>query len=227
MSIADLDRVWILVEVFERQSAWVKPGQKADVELDYLPGERLTGTVDYVYPELDPKTRTLKVRLRFENVSESLRPNMFARVTIYGTATPPVVHVPLEALIRGGAVNRVVLALDDGRFKPQPVEVGIEAGDRIEIRSGIAAGDRVVTSGQFLIDSESNLGTALARLGNAEGDTTDGEPPDHEAMDHSGHDMGAMPSEDVEAGAADHSGHDNSAMQHEHPADDSEPESQQ
>ena len=82
MSVARLDRVWVLAEVFERQSAWVEPGQTATVELDYLPGKLLRGTVDYVYPELDPKTRTLKVRLRFDNEGETLRPNMFARVTI-------------------------------------------------------------------------------------------------------------------------------------------------
>jgi Cu(I)/Ag(I) efflux system membrane fusion protein len=196
MSIADFDRVWVLVEVFERQSAWVKPGQRAEVELDYLPGERLTGTVDYVYPELDPITRTLKVRLRFENASESLRPNMFARVTLYGTETSPVVHVPLEALIRGGAINRVVLALGDGKFRVQPVEVGIEAGNRIEIRSGVTANDRVVTSGQFLIDSESNIETALARMGTPADDVLS-------EGDHSGH---AAPAEKA---PVDHSNHGN------------------
>lgn len=170
MSIADLDRVWVLVEVFERQAAWVKPGQRAEVVLDYLPGERWQGTVDYVYPELDQNTRTLKVRLRFDNPAETLRPNMFARVTIFGAETAPVVHVPQEVLIRGGAVNRVVLALGDGQFRAQPVEVGMEAGDRIEIRSGLSAGDRVVTSGQFLIDSESNIETALARMETPEDD---------------------------------------------------------
>lgn len=164
MSIAELDRVWVLVEVFERQAAWVKPGQRAEVELDYLPGERWQGTVDYVYPELDQKTRTLKVRLRFDNADEVLRPNMFARVTIFGTETGPVVHVPREALIRGGKVDRVVLALGEGRFRAQPVDIGIEAGDRIEIRQGVAQGDQVVTSGQFLIDSESNIDAALARM---------------------------------------------------------------
>ena len=168
MSIANLDRVWVLVEVFERQADWVKPGQPADVELDYLPGRQLTGVVDYVYPELDPKTRTLKVRLRFDNAAKVLRPNMFARVTLHGAPTADVVHVPQEALIRGGATNRVVLATGDGTFRVRPVEVGIEAGDQIEIRSGITAGDRVVTSGQFLIDSESNIGSALARMGAVE-----------------------------------------------------------
>ncbi len=194
MAIADLGRVWVLAEVFERQSAWVKPGQRADVELDYLPGKRLQSTVAYVYPELDPKTRTLKVRLRFDNVADVLRPNMFARVSIYGAQSEPVLHVPQAALIRGGTVNRVVLALADGKFRSQPVEVGIEAGDRIEIRSGITASDRVVVSGQFLIDSESNIETALARLGAPEDD-----PP--MAEDHSGH---SMPATDMPMDHAQH-----------------------
>lgn len=195
MSIADLDRVWVLVEVFERQAAWVKAGQRAEFELDYLPGERWQGTVDYVYPELDSQTRTLKVRLRFDNSAELLRPNMFARVTIHGTETPSVMHVPQEALIRGGAVNRVVLALGEGRFRAQPVQVGMESGDRIEIRSGVSAGDRVVTSGQFLIDSESNIDSALARIGESDANEIDNSehvtpaeaPP--ESKDHDGMEM--------------------------------------
>ena len=165
MAIATLDRVWVLAEVLERQAAWVEAGQLAEVELEYLPGQRLQGTVDYVYPELDRKTRTLKVRMRFNNEADLLRPNMFARVTIHGTETPAVVHVPRAALIRGGAIDRVVLALGKGRFRSQPVEIGIESGDRVEIRSGITAGDLIVTSGQFLIDSESNIEAELARMG--------------------------------------------------------------
>ena len=164
MSVADLDRVWILAEVFERQAAWVKSGHEAMVELDYLPGKLLYGTVDYVYPELDPQTRTLKVRLRFDNKTDELRPNMFARVTIRGDDTGEVVHVPREALIRGGTVDRVVMALGDGHFRAQPVEIGIESGGRVAIISGVSAGDRIVTSGQFLIDSESNIEAALSRM---------------------------------------------------------------
>ena len=105
MSIANLDRVWVLAEVFERQADWIQPGQRAEVELDYLPGKRLQGTVDYIYPELDLKTRTLKVRMRFDNKSDFFRPNMFARVTIHGTETSAAVHVPREALIRGGMTS--------------------------------------------------------------------------------------------------------------------------
>jgi len=164
MSIAKLDRVWVLAEVFERQAGLVVPGQHAEVELDYLPGRRWQGTVDYVYPELDPVTRTLKVRIRFANEGQALRPNMFARVTLLGNDSGSVVHVPREALIRGGSVDRVVLALGDGRFRSQVVETGIESGDRVAIRSGLAAGDVIVTSGQFLIDSESDIDSALRRM---------------------------------------------------------------
>ena len=173
MSVADLSKVWVIVEVFERQAAWVEPGQHAIVELDYLPGKAWQGTVDYVYPELDAKTRTLSVRIRFDNVDEVLRPNMFARVTIHGGSTEDVVHVDREALIRGGDVDRVVLALGEGRFRSQPVRTGIESGDRVAILDGIAVGDRVVISGQFLIDSESNIEAALSGMGESSEETAD------------------------------------------------------
>jgi len=191
MSVAELDKIWVLAEVFERQAAWVKAGQHAMVELDYRPAEVWHGTVDYVYPELDPKTRTLKVRLRFDNEAQTLRPNMFARVTILGESTGEVVHVPREALIRGGSVDRVVIALGEGRFKTQPVEIGIESGDRVEIRGGVSAGDLIVTSGQFLIDSESNIEAALSRMDDAGQpmEMDDAEQPTEETMDHSQHQM--------------------------------------
>jgi Cu(I)/Ag(I) efflux system membrane fusion protein len=179
MSIAELDRIWVLAEVFERQASWVTAGQHAMVELDYLPGQVWHGTVDYVYPELDPKTRTLKVRLRFDNADGVLRPNMFARVTIHGASTGEVVHVPREALIRGGAVDRVVIALGDGRFRSQPVMVGTESGDRVAILEGVSAGDPIIVSGQFLIDSESNIESALSNM----------EQQVPEPEDHSQHDV--------------------------------------
>jgi len=164
MSIAQLDQVWIVAEVFERQSAWVEPGQRAVVELDYLPDLSLEGTVDYVNPELDPKTRTLKVRLRFNNEGARLLPNMFARVTIEGRAIPNIVHVPREAVVRGGASNRVVVDMGDGMFESRQVLVGIESGDRVAIRRGVKEDERVVVSAQFLIDSESNIDSAMERL---------------------------------------------------------------
>ncbi len=204
MSIAELDKVWVLAEVFEREAAWVRPGQMAMVELDYLPGKMWHGTVDYVYPELDPKTRTLKVRIRFDNEDEMLRPNMFARVTIHAEATGPVVHVPREAVIRGGNFDRVVVALGEGRFRSRPVTLGIESDDRVAIRSGLKAGEEIVVSGQFLIDSESNIEAALGRMDSSGDDTQD----DHEPMDHSQMDHGEDTEEPVmqhDHGEMDHS----------------------
>ena len=164
MSIAQLDQVWVVAEVFERQSAWVEPGQRAIVELDYLPGLQLEGTVDYVNPELDPQTRTLKVRLRFDNEGARLLPNMFARVVIEGRSIPNIVHVPREAVVRGGASNRVVVDMGEGMFESRKVLVGIESGDRVAIRRGVSENERVVVSAQFLIDSESNIDAALERM---------------------------------------------------------------
>jgi len=206
MSIAELDRVWVLAEVFERQAAWVKPGQHAMVQLDYVPGKTWHGAVDYVYPELDPQTRTLKVRIRFENEEQTLRPNMFARVTIFGEGTGPVVHVPREAVIRGGKFDRVVVDVGDGQFRSRPVTIGIESGDRIAIRAGLAAGERIVTSGQFLIDSESNIEAALANMAE----------PSAEAMQNGAADMSAQPMDheatDLPSEPMDHGAHDEMDM---------------
>jgi len=164
MSVAQLDKVWVVAEVFERQSAWVEPGQQAAVELDYLPGTTLRGTVDYVNPELDPRTRTLKVRLRFDNEGAKLLPNMFARVVIEGAPVKNIVHVPREAVIRGGSSSRVVVDIGGGRFESRKVLIGIESGDRVAIRRGLKEDERVVVSAQFLIDSESNVESALERM---------------------------------------------------------------
>ena len=164
MSLADLSSVWLLAEVFESQADWVKLGQPADVRLSYLPGRTWKGKVEYIYPSLDTKTRTLKVRLRFDNPDESLKPNMYAELTIYGGPKDDVVMVPREALIRTGRESRVVLAEGEGRFRPRSVVAGMESGDWVEILSGLEPGERVVTSGQFLIDSEAGLKASLARM---------------------------------------------------------------
>jgi Cu(I)/Ag(I) efflux system membrane fusion protein len=218
MSIAELDKVWVLAEVFEREAAWVKPGQMAMVELDYLPGKMWHGTVDYVYPELDPKTRTLTVRIRFDNEDEMLRPNMFARVVIHGEDTGPVVHVPREAVIRGGTIDRVVVALGDGRYRSRPVTLGIESHDRVAIRSGLEAGEEIVVSGQFLIDSESNIEAALARMDAEDDDMRhDHSPMDHGEMDHETMDHSETGEDQMDHGEMDQGQQgEKSEMQHDH-----------
>ena len=164
LSLADLSSVWLLAEVFESQADWVATGQPAEVQLSYVPGKVWEGKVEYIYPSLDQKTRTLKVRLRFDNPDEELKPNMFANVVVHGGAKPDVLAIPREALIRTGQQDRVILSIGDGRYQQRQVVAGIESGDWVEIKSGLQAGDMVVTSGQFLIDSEASLKASLQRM---------------------------------------------------------------
>ncbi|MFO7604330.1 MAG: efflux RND transporter periplasmic adaptor subunit [Gammaproteobacteria bacterium] len=164
ISMADLSTIWVLAEVFESQTAWVQQGQPVEIRVPYLPGQLWEGEVDYVYPILNPSTRTLKARLRFENPGEQLKPNMFAEVTIFGGAKTDVVVVPREAVIHTGKESRVILALGDGRYQPRRVRVGIESGDRVEVLEGLEAGEKVVVSGQFLIDSEASIKASLMRM---------------------------------------------------------------
>jgi Cu(I)/Ag(I) efflux system membrane fusion protein len=164
MSLADLSSVWLQAEVFEAQAEWVAAGQAAEARLDYLPGQVFTGQVDYVYPVLDPKTRTLRVRLRFDNREGRLKPNMYAQVSIFGTLQPSALSIPREALIRAPARDRVVVALGDGQFHVHEVMTGMESGDWVEVIAGVEEGDRVVTSAQFLIDSEASLAGSIRRL---------------------------------------------------------------
>jgi Cu(I)/Ag(I) efflux system membrane fusion protein len=164
-SIADLSRVWVLVDIYEHQIDWLKPGAAAEMRVPARPGRQWEGEVDYLYPELDPTTRTLRVRLVFDNPDLSLKPNMFADVEIFAGPKREVLKIPAEALILTGERAAVVLALGDGRFQPVDVVTGMQRAGEVEILSGLEAGVRVVTSGQFLIDSESNLQASFQRLG--------------------------------------------------------------
>jgi len=164
MSLADLSSVWLQAEVFESQAEWVAQGQAAEARMDYLPGVVFSGQVDYVYPVLDAKTRTLRVRLKFDNAENKLKPNMYARVSIYGRLRPAALTIPREALIRAPNRDRVVISLGDGQFRVHEVLTGMESGDWVEILAGIEEGDEVVTSSQFLIDSEASLAGSIQRL---------------------------------------------------------------
>ncbi|WP_372740235.1 efflux RND transporter periplasmic adaptor subunit [Neptunomonas sp.] len=164
MSIGALDEVWVEAEVFERQASMITAGLPVSIQLDFLPGEDREGFVDYVYPVLDPVTRTLKVRMRFDNKDRQLKPNMFAEVVIYKEETEASLTVPKDAVIRGAGSNRVVLALGDGRFKSIEVKTGRSDGNLIEILHGLDAGEEVVTSAQFLLDSESSKTSDFKRM---------------------------------------------------------------
>ena len=173
LSIANLETIWLIAEVFERQANWVESGQNAEATLPSMPGVIWKGTVEYIYPDLDPVTRTLRVRIRFDNSKEKLKPNMYSHVTIFAGEKKDVISIPREALIRDSKQQRVIKALGDGRFQAQEVVAGMESGDWIEIISGLDEKDNIVISSQFLIDSESNLKASLSRMQSVEHDMSD------------------------------------------------------
>ena len=164
LTIAQLDTVWVIAEVFERQSGWVRVGQKVDMTVAAYPDKSWQGLVDYIYPTLDEKTRTLRVRIRFENPQQLLKPNMFSRLTIHSKDGAETLYVKREAIIRNGQFERVVKSLGDGKFMSVPVKTGSENSTDVEIIKGLKAGDQIVTSAQFLIDSESSLTAAFERM---------------------------------------------------------------
>ncbi len=164
ISIVDLSNVWLLAEVFEQQASWIKLGQKAVATIPSAPGRHWSGQVDYIYPVLDPVTRTLKVRLKFENKDEALKPNMFAHVDIASNPRENILVVPREAIIRDGNSARVILAKAGGKFSQQNVVPGIESEGFVEITEGLEQGDNIVVSAQFLIDSEASLKASFQRM---------------------------------------------------------------
>ena len=164
MSIADLSEVWVEAEVFERQAGQVQTATPVTMTLDYLPGKTWKGQVDYIYPTLDAKTRTVKVRLRFNNEEGDFKPNMFAQIAIHTTGDEQTLLIPKEALIRTGNQDRVVLALGEGSFKSVEVTVGRYDSESVEILEGLSAGERVVSSAQFLLDSESSKSSDFKRM---------------------------------------------------------------
>lgn len=168
ISAGPLDEVWVDAEVFERQSHWIKQGSQASMTLDALPGGEWNGEVDYVYPILDPSTRTLRVRLRFSNPQGELKPNMFANVALKPVSSDEVLTIPRSSVIRSGGMTRVVLAEGDGKYRSARIEVGREAADKIEVLQGLNAGDRIVTSAHFMLDSESSQSADLSRINGVE-----------------------------------------------------------
>ena len=186
MSIGALEDVWVNAEVFERQAAQVKLGQLVTMTLGFVPGKTWQGQVDYVYPTLDAKTRTLSVRLRFNNVDMLLKPNMFAQVVIHTDSEELTLLVPKEAVIRTGTQNRVVLVVAQGQYKSIEVNLGQVTNEFAQILDGVEAGDQVVSSAQFLLDSESSINSDFKRMSSNSADGTQfnlGKQPDSAEVD--------------------------------------------
>lgn len=163
--IADLGIVWVIAQVYEQDLAFVKLGQEAIVKVASLPDREFRGRVTFIYPTVDEKTRTAKVRLEFENPGYFLKPGMFVSAQIQAQLEDSAVLVSESAVLRSGARNTVFVALDGGKFEARDVMLGVEAeNDLIQVTSGLNAGERVVTSGQFLLDSESQLREAIDKM---------------------------------------------------------------
>lgn len=165
MVIADPDRVWVMADVFGGQMAWVEAGQPVEISREAHPGETIESEIDFVYPELDETTRTARARIAIDDASAGLRPGEWATVTIYAGPEENLVFVPTEALIRTGTSTRLIIRDDNERFSVREVRAGMESGEYTEIIEGVSEGEEVVTSGQFLIDSEANLRAGHSRLG--------------------------------------------------------------
>jgi membrane fusion protein, copper/silver efflux system len=168
MTIADLREVWVIADLFEDEAAAIEPGQSVHMQSRAQPGRMWHGRVEYLYPTVDPRSRSIPVRMRFSNGDGALRPEAYVNVRIEVSPRENVLSVPAEAVIRTGQSERVVLALGDGRYRLAEVRSGAEAGGRAEILSGLSEGERVVVSSQFLIDSEASLQGVALRMAGAE-----------------------------------------------------------
>lgn len=157
--IASLAKVWIEADVFEADLARVSVGEKASVTLDYVPGKTYEARVAYVYPSVNPETRTGRVRLELANRSLELRPGMYANVQLTSNLGPRL-QVPAAAIVYTGPRRLVFVDLGEGRFRPQEISIGAQAGDMVEVLSGLHAGDVVAVSGVFLIAAEARITTA-------------------------------------------------------------------
>ena len=162
--IADMSSLWLSVEAFENQIRWLRVGSVAEVSLSYFPGETFSGRVRFIEPQISEKTRTVPLKLEVPNRDGRLRAGMYATVRFDPVVARDAVLVPTAAVLRTGQRNLVVVAEDEGHFTPREVQLGNEGDGRVEILSGLQAGERVVTSAQFLIDSESNLREAVQKL---------------------------------------------------------------
>ena len=212
--IADLSTVWITADIYEYEVPFVRTGQHATARLSYEPGKVYHGKVSYIYPYVTPETRTVRVRIELPNRDGALKPNMFATVEIESPVSVKSVTVPEQAVIHSGERNVVVISRGGGRFESRDVQLGVLANGYYQVIAGVQAGDSVVVSSQFLIDSESNLQAALQQMGpgSLPPDTTSMKQqmpgqqramPNMEGMEGMGETDSSMKS-----AAGDHSGHE-------------------
>ncbi len=180
--LADLSIVWIKAQIYEQDMPFVQLGQEARARIASLPGQVFVGRVTYVYPTLDPKTRTAQVRMEFHNPGLRLKPGMFATVELESELTPTAILVPESAVLRSGDTTTVFVAIDGGKFDPRMISLGQrDSSGKYQVLHGLANGERVVTSAQFMLDSESQLREAIQKMLNP-----NAQPKPSAAEEHAG-----------------------------------------
>ena len=183
MEIADIRKIWIQADIYEFELPWVHEGLRAEVELPYK-GETLDGVISRVYPFVEAKTRTVKARIELDNVNLQLKPDMYVNVRIFGKPIDNALVVPSEAVLRTGSQQTVFVALGDGRFEPRAVKTGLHDDiGHVEVISGLLDGERVVTSAQFMLDSESKLREAIRKMMQPDEPVTASEPSQEESLE--------------------------------------------
>jgi RND family efflux transporter MFP subunit len=160
LDIADLSRVWVLASAYEYELPFVKLGLPATMALSYQPGKTYEGKVTLIYPVLEGSSRTVQVRLEFQNPEMELKPEMFAEVSIHADLGMRLA-IPESAILSTGTRSVVFVAREEGTFDPREVRLGLRLPDRVEVLDGLQEGETIVSSGNFLIDSESKLKSAL------------------------------------------------------------------
>lgn len=164
MSIGSLEDIWVIAEVFEQQASLITKGQPVTLTSDTFPGREWRTQVDHIYPLLDTRNRTLRLRMVLPNQNQVLQPNMYLRARVDTRQREQVLSIPRSAVIHTGAGARVVRQIEPQVFRSVRVEVGLSTGERTEILAGLELGDKVVTNAQFLIDSESSIDAELDRI---------------------------------------------------------------
>ena len=167
-TITDLSSVWVNLDIYEYEAAFVAMGQKAHMALPYAPDRTYSGAITYIYPHLDPNTRTLKARLEFPNPGMELKPGMYADIELTIKAGSHL-QIPAEAVLDSGTRKIVFIAKPGGYFEPREIQTGAKLDGRFIVKSGLRAGETIVTSGNFLIDSESQLSSAAGGVSHAHG----------------------------------------------------------
>lgn len=176
--LADLGIVWIYAQIYEQDLPYIQLGQETIVKTASLPDREFRGNVTYIYPNLDEKTRTAKVRLEFENPGYFLKPGMFVSVEIASELDPSTLLVPDSAVLRSGQKNTVFVALDNGKFEARTINLGPEGENGMfQVLNGLREGERVVSSGQFMLDSESQLNEAIEKMRAPAGSSPDQNSP--------------------------------------------------